>query len=152
MPSTTDEHLTGGGLTAAISNAVVRITAEYTGRGPTKARTSWRDDLVVVLLQDTMTKGERSLQSAGDSELVLTTRGRYQHAMREDLITAIEDLTSRTVLAFMSANHMDPDMGAEIFVLAPAAPGGDDALPASAKSDRKAHEAYDRTYSSPTHR
>jgi len=141
---------TGGSLTAAISNAVVRITAEYTGRGPTKARTSIRDDVVVVLVQDTMTKGERSLQTAGESELVLTTRGRYQQAMRDDLIGAVETLTSRTVLAFMSANHMDPDMGAEIFVLQPAVNGAD-ALPTSAKSDQGAHAMFDRDHSAPTH-
>lgn len=135
MASTTDERPASGSQAAAISNAVVRITAEYTGRGPTKARTSIRDDLIVVLLQDTMTKGERSLQTAGDSELVLTTRGRFQHAMRGDLIAAVENLTARTVLAFMSANHMDPDMGAEIFVLQPTAFDGKDALPARAKSD-----------------
>jgi hypothetical protein len=39
--------------------------------------------------------------------------------MRTDCITAIEALTDRTVAAFMSANHIDPDMAAEIFVLAP---------------------------------
>jgi uncharacterized protein YbcI len=55
MPSIT-ERPTGGSLDAAISTAVVGITATYTGRGPTRARTSIRDDLVVVLLQDTMTK------------------------------------------------------------------------------------------------
>lgn len=132
------ERLTGGSLDAAISTAVVQITATYTGRGPTRARTSIRDDLVVVLLQDTMTKGERSLQTAGDSELVLTTRGRYQHAMREDLIAAVEQLTARTVLAFMSANHMQPDICAEIFVLQPSALDDTDALPTSAKSDRAA--------------
>jgi uncharacterized protein YbcI len=97
-----------------------------------------------------MTKGERSLQSAGESELVLQTRGRYQQAMRADLITAIEKLTSRTVVAFMSANHMDPDMGVEIFVLEPTAPDGTDVLPTGAKSDRAAHETYDRAHSAPT--
>ena len=147
MASITEERPTGGSLTAAISNAVVRIVAEYTGRGPTKARASVRDDMIVVLLQDTMTKGERSLQTAGESELVLTTRGRYQQAMRDDLIAAVEDLTSRRVMAFMSANHMDPDMGVEIFVLQPATVDGSDALPTSAKSDRRAHETFDRAHS-----
>jgi len=38
-----------GSLLSAISNAVVRIVHDYTGRGPTKARTSIRDDIVVVM-------------------------------------------------------------------------------------------------------
>jgi hypothetical protein len=39
--------------------------------------------------------------------------------MRTDCIAAIEALTNRTVTAFMSANHIEPDMAAEVFVLAP---------------------------------
>lgn len=118
MASTTDELPTGS-LTAAIANAVVRISAEYTGRGPTKARASIRDDMVVVLMRDTLTKGERSLQTAGDTELVMQTRVGYQKAMQEALVSSIELLTQRKVIAFMSANHMDPDMAVELFVLEP---------------------------------
>ena len=55
MASTMEERPTGGSLSAAISNAVVRITAEYTGRGPTKAQTSIRENMIVVLMQDTLT-------------------------------------------------------------------------------------------------
>jgi hypothetical protein len=39
--------------------------------------------------------------------------------MSADCIAAVEDLTGRTVIAFMSANHIDPDLAAEPFVLAP---------------------------------
>jgi hypothetical protein len=64
MASTTDERPTGGSLSAAISNAIVRITSEYIGRGPTKARTSIRNEMIVVLMQDTLTKAEKSLLNA----------------------------------------------------------------------------------------
>jgi hypothetical protein len=40
--------------------------------------------------------------------------------MRSDCIAAIEALTDRTVTAFMSANHIEPDLAAEVFVLEPA--------------------------------
>jgi len=46
----------GGRLDAAISEAVVRLLAESTGRGPTKARTTIDGDLIVVVLQDTLTE------------------------------------------------------------------------------------------------
>jgi len=123
-------------MSAAISNAVVRITAEYTGRGPTKARTSIRDDVVVVLLRETLTKADRSLLAADQGDFVMETRRRFQMTMAEDLIAAVEMLTERKVIAFMSANHMQPDMAAEIFVLEPGSQGdrreGDaDALTAS---------------------
>jgi uncharacterized protein YbcI len=119
VAGTTQERSAGGSLAAAISNATVRIMAEYIGRGPTKARTSIRDDIVLVLLEDTLTKAERSLLAAGQSAFVLETRGRHQMTMREDLIAAVEILSERKVIAFMSANHIDPDMAAEMFVLEP---------------------------------
>ena len=114
---------------AAISNHVVRLMSEYTGRGPTKARTTISDDLVTVLLQDTMTKGERSLVRDGQADLVLNTRKAYQRTMRQDLVAAIEQILQRKVVAFMSDNHIDPDMAIEAFVLAPADHDGAAAQP-----------------------
>ena len=46
-------------------------------------------------------------------------RRAYQDAMRTDCIAAIEQLTDRTVTAFMSANHIDPDIAVETFILDP---------------------------------
>lgn len=120
MSSTTDAPPPpAGSMTAAISNAAVQIVAEYTGRGPTRARTSFHDDIVLILMQDTLTKAERSLLKAGQTEFVMETRHRFQNTMRDDLVGAVERLTRRDVIAFMSTNHAEPDMAAEIFVLAP---------------------------------
>ena len=41
--------------------------------------------------------------------------------MRDDLVAAVEMLMERKVIAFMSANHIDPDMATEIFVMQPPA-------------------------------
>src|SRR5829696_6685557 len=106
---------------APISNAVVRIMREYTGPGPTRARTVIDDALVVVLLEDTLTKGERVLAESGEATGVVTMRRSYQQTMRRDLITAIEKLTERRVRGFMSDQLVDPDMCAEVFVLDPPA-------------------------------
>lgn len=119
MSGTEEEHPATGSLAAAISNAVVRLMSEYTGRGPTKARTHMHEDLVSVVLQDTLTKGERSLVRDGERELVLRMRKAYQTTMREDLVAAVEMLTERRVVAFLSDNHIDPDVAIESFVLAP---------------------------------
>ena len=107
----------GGELNAAISDAVVTLLSEYTGRGPTKAHTSIRKDIVVVLLHDTLTKGERALVDRGRAEKVLDLREEYQAAIRDDAIAAVTRLTGRSVKAFMSTNHIDPDLAAEMFVL-----------------------------------
>ena len=111
-----------GELNAAISEALVRLMADTTGRGPTKARTTIDRDLIVVMLQNTLTAGERYLADSDRVEQVLAMRRAYQEAMSADCIAAIEQLAGRTVTAFMSANHLDPDLAAEIFVLQPQAP------------------------------
>jgi uncharacterized protein YbcI len=114
-----EQYPTAGSISASISNAVVRLMSEYTGRGATKARTHLHDDLVTVVLRDTLTKGEISLVSDGKGDLVLQMRHAYQATMREDLVAAVEMLTGRTVTAFLSANHIDPDIAIESFVLEP---------------------------------
>ena len=123
-----------GQLSAAISNAVVRCTREYTGRGPTKARTTIGDDIVVTRLEDTLTKGERSLADSGKGDMVIDIRRCFQMTMRESLVGRIEQLTGRKVIAFMSDNHIDPDMGVEVFVLEPSSSDGDGSRPDDAAS------------------
>ena len=112
-----EERPQGGRLNAAISNRVVQIQREYAGRGPTKARTFTNDNLIVVLLQDTLTKAERSLAADGKADTVLAMRHEFQITMRADLTTAIQELTGRRVVAFISGNHIDPDVGIEAFLL-----------------------------------
>jgi uncharacterized protein YbcI len=109
-------------LNAQISRAIVRLLNEYTGRGPTRARTTINGDLVACLLEDTLTKGERMLVANGQENAVLRTRESYQRAMQPEAIAAIEALTGRTVAAFMSSNHIDPDYAVEVFVLQNASP------------------------------
>ena len=123
------EHPPHGELTAAISNLTVRLLSEYTGRGPTKARTHISGDLVAVVVKDTMTKGERSLVRGGESERVLDTRKAYQRTMRAELTQGVEELIGREVIAFMSDNHINPDVGVEIFILAPDGANSDGAAP-----------------------
>ena len=120
MASTQTGASLSGSKSAAISNHIVRTISEYTGRGPTKARTYLNDDVVTCILRDTLTKGERSLVADELDDLVLAMRKAYQSTMRDDLITGIETILGRTVTAFMSDNHIDPDTAVEVFLLAPA--------------------------------
>jgi len=59
---------------AMISTATVQVLREYTGRGPTKAKTMINDDLVTVLLADTLTEGERKLVETGHPDRVIRLR------------------------------------------------------------------------------
>jgi uncharacterized protein YbcI len=111
-----------GQLALAISNTVVGELASTTGRGPTKARTTLGENAVFVVLQDTLTRGERTLVGAGESEAVLDLRRRWQRVMRESCSKKIEVLTGRKVVGFMSDNHIDPDIAVEVFILEPLGP------------------------------
>jgi uncharacterized protein YbcI len=112
LPSTT-----GGELREGISNVVVKVFADHMGRGPTKVRSFVDGDIVVCLLQETMTKAERSLVKAGREATVLRMRSDFQETMREELVAGIEELTGRGVIAFVSGNSIDPDLASELFVL-----------------------------------
>jgi uncharacterized protein YbcI len=96
---------------------MVQIVRDYTGRGPTKARTTVRDNVVLVLLEDTLTRGERALVAYGSEDTVLDVRIEFQNAMRDEAMRMVAQLTGRIVVAMMSANHIEPDLGAEVFVL-----------------------------------
>lgn len=124
MPATTESttnHDGAGQIASAISTATVHLLREYTGRGPTRAKTYVNQDVITIVLQDTLTKGERSLVDNGEQASVLHTRQLFQQSMRIDLVGAVERLSGRTVTAFMSANHIEPDMAVETFVLEPLA-------------------------------
>jgi uncharacterized protein YbcI len=116
------EHLDAerrGEIAANISRQAVQIVRDYTGRGPTKAKTLLNTELVTIALRDTLTKGERRLIELDRADHVLATRREYQTAMRDDLVEMVERETGREVIAFMSDNHIDPDIALESFVLVP---------------------------------
>ncbi len=119
MNATVDAPPPTGVLGGQISRAVVQLYREYTGRGPTQAHTTITEDLIIVMMGDSLLKAEKSLAGDGRTELVLEMRRAVQDTMRQDLTAAVERLSQRTVIAFMSHNHIDPDLASELFVLAP---------------------------------
>ena len=115
-----DEQRDSQGPPAVISTSAVQLLHDYTGRGPTKAKTFVGGDLVTILLADTLTRGERTLVEGGHSDRVLAVRHDYQLIMEPKLVELVEREIGRKVVAFMSQNHIDPDLAVEVFVLEPA--------------------------------
>jgi uncharacterized protein YbcI len=113
------ENVPKGSVAAEISNATVKLMHEYTGRGPTKARTYIDENLITVVLEDTLTMGERSLVRDGRTGLVLATRKAFQQTMGSQLVAAVERYSGRKVRVFLSDNHVDPDVAVESFLLLP---------------------------------
>ena len=76
-----------------MSQAVVRVLRQRTGRGPTRARTDISSDLAIVTLEDSLTPAERTLVSEGDRALVSQFRTALHDGMRAEAVTAVEEIT-----------------------------------------------------------
>ena len=109
--------LAGGELNAALTSAMVGIHLEHLGRGPKTASTFHKDNVVVTLMNEVMTPAERSLARGARGDAVTQMRHLFQETMASDYIAAVEQITGQNVIAFISGNHIDPDMAAEVFVL-----------------------------------
>ena len=106
-----------GAVRQEISNAVVGLYKEHYGKGPTRCRTYLQPELVVVVLGGGYTASEQTLFEDGRWYEVREARQHWQDTMQARFVETIERLTGHKVLAFMSANHQDPDLGVELFVL-----------------------------------
>jgi uncharacterized protein YbcI len=111
--------LSGGELNAAITSELVRIHTAAIGRGPRKSYSFHSGDTLVTVMLEVLTRAEQTLVSYGEGEAVLAMRRLSQRAMAEEMKTVVARLTGRLVLAFMSDNHLDPDMAVQVFVLGP---------------------------------
>jgi uncharacterized protein YbcI len=109
-------NLGGGRLLAAISTRIVAILREHYGRGPTKAKTYALDDLIVVVMRGSgFTPLEQTIMDDGGAERVVAMRHEFQRLIADRYKQAIEALTGRKVVAFLSQAHIEPDLTIEIF-------------------------------------
>jgi uncharacterized protein YbcI len=102
---------------ANISRRIVHLHKEFYGKGPTKAKTYYYDDLVVVLMRGGFTRVEETLHQSGRGESVRQQRSDFQQAMLDPFKQVIEEEVGRKVVAFMSTSHQHPDLHGEIFLL-----------------------------------
>ena len=105
-------------MLTAISDGMVALLKEYYGRGPTRAKSYYEDDLVVCLLRGASRAWSRPC-SRRPRDAVIQQRMEFQELMRERFEAVIENATGRRVIGFMSGNQQTPDMMCEVFILAP---------------------------------
>jgi uncharacterized protein YbcI len=110
---------THGDVLTAISDGLVALLKEFYGRGPTRAKSYYEDDLVVCLLRGGFTRVEQTLLAGGRGSSVIQQRMEFQELMRERFTAVIEEATGRQVIGFMSGNQQTPDMMCEVFILSP---------------------------------
>lgn len=106
-------------LTRAISAAMVTLYAEVYGHDRTTASTYINDNVVVCILEDILTSSEQALVAAGGASEVIDGRVAFQADREDDFSAAVERLTLRRVVAFMSANQTAPGIACEMFFLDP---------------------------------
>ena len=106
-----------GEIRATISREIVRLQAEYYGKGPTKAKTYVFDDLVVVVLEETFTRAEKTLVQRGEADAIQHIRRRFQQQMADDFTSVVEQATGRRVRAFLSETNIEQDVSVETFLL-----------------------------------
>ena len=112
------KRLQGGELLAAISNEMVKLLRESTGRGPTQCKTFWAgDDILLVQINGGYSTAEHTLAESGHADEVHSSRRALQDSVREEMEAAVIKHVGRPVVAFMSNTHLDPDMMIEVFVL-----------------------------------
>jgi len=110
--------LAGGRLLAMISTTIVGILREHYGRGPMRAKTYVLDDIIVCVLRGSgFTPLEKTIMQSGDPDRVVAMRHDFQRVMASRYKDAIEELTGRKVLAFLSQAHVDPDITMEMFII-----------------------------------
>ncbi len=108
-----------GDVLTAISDGLVGLFKEFYGRGPTRAKSYYQDDLVVCVLRGGFSPVEQTLLEAGRGAAVISQRMEFQGIMRKRFEAVIEDATGRRVIGFMSGNQQAPDIMCEVFILAP---------------------------------
>ena len=83
-------------ILADVSREMVRLYKEQFGRGPTKARTDWAGpDVLITVLEDTLTPAERNLTRLGEHQRVRDMRTFFQYATVDDFCEPVERLTGR---------------------------------------------------------
>ena len=107
-----------GEMRAMISREMVRLQAEYYGKGPTRAKTYIVDDLVVVVLEESFTRAEKTLAERGEKDAIEHIRRRFQQQMADDFTSVVEQATGRKVRVFLSETDIDRDVSVETFLLA----------------------------------
>jgi uncharacterized protein YbcI len=108
-----------GEVLTAISDGLVALLREFYGRGPTRAKSYYEDDLVVCVLRGGFSRVEQTLLDRGRSNAVIDQRMAFQDVMRSEFTGVIEEATGRPVIGFMSGNQQGPDMMCEVFILGP---------------------------------
>ena len=97
---------------------MVALHEHYHHRVPVTAKSLLLgDDLLACVLSGVYTDVEKTMIELQRTTVVQETRSAFQDAMQQKFISAVERLSGRDVLAFISNHHVGPDVEVELFML-----------------------------------
>jgi uncharacterized protein YbcI len=103
-----------------VCGEVAAVFRRAWGRGPAKTTAHWAGpNMLVVLLVNGHTDAEKTMRATGHIQELLGGRRLVHVIIEDDLKASVERILGRTVETTLSATRLDPDLSAEIFVLAP---------------------------------
>jgi uncharacterized protein YbcI len=110
--------LSGDELLIAVTKEMVALHERYHHRAPVTAKSLLLGgDLLACVLGGVYTDVEKTMIELQRATVVQETRSAFQAAMQHKFIAAVERLSGRDVLAFISNQHVGPDIEIEIFML-----------------------------------
>ena len=106
---------------ANLCGEVAAIYRRAWGRGPVKTTAHWAGpNMIVIVLENGHTDAEKSLRATGHIQELMRGRRLLQEIVEDELRSSVERTIGRRVETVVSATRLDPDLSAELFLLAPA--------------------------------
>jgi uncharacterized protein YbcI len=112
----TSDHERARTLLSRISTRVAHIQKKAFGKGPVSTKSYMFDDMLLVVMRDSLTQAEQTMLGFGQPDLVRNFRQQFENEMTPRLVAEIEELTDRKVLTYQSQIMFDPDIVVEVFV------------------------------------
>jgi uncharacterized protein YbcI len=76
------------------------------------------EDPVVVVLDESFTRAEKTLAQRDEREAIQHIRRRFQQQMADEFTSVVEQATGRKVRVFLSKTNIDQDVSVETLLLA----------------------------------
>jgi uncharacterized protein YbcI len=103
-----------------ISDEIATIHRESYGEAVEAIETHILDNVVICVLDVNLLPHERTLLEHGRGEdSIRQVRKEFQESIGATFAAAVEHMTGRRVIAFLSETHIDPSFSVEFFRLAP---------------------------------
>jgi uncharacterized protein YbcI len=103
---------------ADISSAIKSVYTEQFGREPGRTHSHYVGaDTIACFLRGTLTRAERRLTTLDEHQRLRDMRMLFQYSAEEEFRAAVEAITGRTVVAFISGIDTRADIASEIFLL-----------------------------------